>query len=521
MYYLKIDYSTDLKTIRLDHSYSNVQLNSRSKYLPTSYIFKKCFRFLDDHGDQEADVLGDENDYHGHNSMIADKYFDESQTLAQKNSVTNTAFVANAWDKGEHDPWPIEVNRASAKKYKELIYLLHGLQLKLDSTIQCHNIERLAMDRNDIEEAYVTFLKHLFYFKDKAFRCLKEDTVHYVPGLSWIHEALVRSDKLIPYIHLLQVLTTQCPSLSSAMIKDHTRKLNWTAREALHLLLQSPWHIVPRPLQALSQQVNFILAPAYHSVNACFLPITFTPCVHHHLSHLKWPQNTRASSCPYKPSQLLHSPLKFLKKSLQLLGSVHVIRAPPHIRSCQQRNTHHHSNRTYRQIDIFSNNNNNNTNNKNKRCTENERKAYIHHVVSSFERKVREIRSNNNGVIVLLCHHTSSLLSYLMPMENISALICFGFPISNQQTASNIIKAPTLFVIGQEANNCPMESLEMITRSTNQTTGIVLVGGANENLNLSLPFRLEHRVTQSMADTMIANVVRDFVSHVLQANTLP
>ena len=42
----KDDYETTLKTIQLDHSYSNIKLNNRCKHFPTVYLFKQTSNTL-------------------------------------------------------------------------------------------------------------------------------------------------------------------------------------------------------------------------------------------------------------------------------------------------------------------------------------------------------------------------------------------------------------------------------------------------------------------------------------------
>ena len=89
-----------------------------------------------------------------------------------------------------------------------------------------------------------------------------------------------------------------------------------------------------------------------------------------------------------------------------------------------------------------------------------------------------------------------------MKLDDVTAVVCMGLPLSHEHQASLAIKLPTLFVIGQL--HCPMTRLEAILKTTHHNTGLVMVGGADEKLTLSEPFKRQHHVTQSMADVLIA-----------------
>ena len=89
-----------------------------------------------------------------------------------------------------------------------------------------------------------------------------------------------------------------------------------------------------------------------------------------------------------------------------------------------------------------------------------------------------------------------------MSLANITAVICLGLPISEEHQNNITMKAPTLFIIGQ--NHLPMKYLETLTRSANHSTGLVLVEGADSNLNLYDAFKRHYSLTQKIADVLIA-----------------
>lgn len=62
---------------------------------------------------------------------------------------------------------------------------------------------------------------------------------------------------------------------------------------------------------------------------------------------------------------------------------------------------------------------------------------------------------------------------------------------------------PTLFVVGENAHNCPISELENMRERMRAHNSLIVVGGANNNLNVNFKTKKERGVTQSMVDKRI------------------
>lgn len=64
-------------------------------------------------------------------------------------------------------------------------------------------------------------------------------------------------------------------------------------------------------------------------------------------------------------------------------------------------------------------------------------------------------------------------------------------------------KTPTLFVVGQHANSCHLDTLEDIREKLRVDTGLVVVGGADDHLRMSRTKKKSCNVTQTLVDRCI------------------
>lgn len=62
---------------------------------------------------------------------------------------------------------------------------------------------------------------------------------------------------------------------------------------------------------------------------------------------------------------------------------------------------------------------------------------------------------------------------------------------------------PTLFVVGEHAQNCPITELENMRERMKNKNSLVVVSGANESLNVNFKTKKEMCVTQSMVDKIL------------------
>lgn len=62
---------------------------------------------------------------------------------------------------------------------------------------------------------------------------------------------------------------------------------------------------------------------------------------------------------------------------------------------------------------------------------------------------------------------------------------------------------PTLFIVGEHAQNCPITELENMRERMRAQNSLVVVSGANDNLNVNFKTKKERCVTQSMVDRIL------------------
>ena len=106
----------------------------------------------------------------------------------------------------------------------------------------------------------------------------------------------------------------------------------------------------------------------------------------------------------------------------------------------------------------------------------------------------------------------------------ISGLVCLGFPM---YTLDGIrgepddpileLRVPILFVIGQNAAQSRPDDVEDMREKLRGESGLVIVGGADDQLRVSKHKKKSEAVTQSMVDRCIADDVREFLCGFLGA----
>ena len=69
------------------------------------------------------------------------------------------------------------------------------------------------------------------------------------------------------------------------------------------------------------------------------------------------------------------------------------------------------------------------------------------------------------------------------------------------------IRSPALFVVGEKSSSCQSDDMEDIRERLGVETGLVIVGGADDNLRLSKRKKKAECVTQSMVDRCILDEV--------------
>lgn len=62
---------------------------------------------------------------------------------------------------------------------------------------------------------------------------------------------------------------------------------------------------------------------------------------------------------------------------------------------------------------------------------------------------------------------------------------------------------PTVFVIGEHASTCPVDDLENMREQMSAQNNLIVVSGANDNLNVNFKTKKERSLTQAIVDRCI------------------
>ena len=150
--------------------------------------------------------------------------------------------------------------------------------------------------------------------------------------------------------------------------------------------------------------------------------------------------------------------------------------------------------------------------------------SYLHQMVSATLGKVREIKNTNGDrpIVLLGWGVGAAIAAHVAGIEKLGGLICLGFPVSTLsgmrgQVGDTLleVKTPVLFVIGERATQAGSDDVEDIRERLGVETGLVIVGGADDQLRLSRKKKKAECVTQSMVDRCIMDQVREFLVSVL------
>ena len=149
---------------------------------------------------------------------------------------------------------------------------------------------------------------------------------------------------------------------------------------------------------------------------------------------------------------------------------------------------------------------------------------YLHQMVSATLNKVREIKagSGDRPVIVVGWGPGAAIAAHVAGIERLAGLVCLGFPVSTLagvrgQVGDTLldIRTPGLFVVGERSSQCNTDDIEDIREKMRVETGLVIVGGADDQLRLTSRKKKSEAVTQSMVDRAIIEQIRNFLVSVL------
>lgn len=161
-------------------------------------------------------------------------------------------------------------------------------------------------------------------------------------------------------------------------------------------------------------------------------------------------------------------------------------------------------------------------------------KDCLNQLITSVKDKINECKTNfNEGrPIVLVGFGHSSLLAAHCALKNsskVTATICLGFPLTGVNGFRGDLDDPlldttvaTMFIIGQNSTMSSIDDMEDFReRMVKAETGLVIVGGASDNLVVSQTKQRFEGITQSIVDRCIADEIYDFINYVLNPHYLP
>ncbi|XP_017959678.1 KAT8 regulatory NSL complex subunit 3 isoform X5 [Drosophila navojoa] len=145
-------------------------------------------------------------------------------------------------------------------------------------------------------------------------------------------------------------------------------------------------------------------------------------------------------------------------------------------------------------------------------------------IVSLTRVRIHELRIEdpNRGIILIGFNAGSALALQVAMSESVACVICMGFAYNTLRGPRGApddrlldIKAPILFVIGQNSARSSQEEMEGLRERMQSESSLVVVGSADDALRVPKSKRRIEGVTQAMVDAMVVDEVYEFVNKTL------
>ncbi|XP_023161913.2 uncharacterized protein LOC111593403 isoform X3 [Drosophila hydei] len=145
-------------------------------------------------------------------------------------------------------------------------------------------------------------------------------------------------------------------------------------------------------------------------------------------------------------------------------------------------------------------------------------------IVSLTRVRIHELRTENphRGIILIGFNAGSALALQVAMSESVACVICMGFAYNTLRGPRGApddrlldIKAPILFVVGQNAARSSQEEMEGLRERMQSESSLVVVGSADDALRVPKSKRRIEGVTQAMVDSMVVDEVYEFVNKTL------
>ncbi|KAH8299867.1 hypothetical protein KR044_007107, partial [Drosophila immigrans] len=145
-------------------------------------------------------------------------------------------------------------------------------------------------------------------------------------------------------------------------------------------------------------------------------------------------------------------------------------------------------------------------------------------IVSLTRVRIHELRTENpNRGIILVGFNAGAALALQVAMsESVACVICMGFAYNTLRGPRGApddrlldIKAPILFVIGQNSARSSQEEMEGLRERMQSESSLVVVGSADDALRVPKSKRRIEGVTQAMVDSMVVDEVYEFLNKTL------